>query len=193
MAKLNETVETIRETAIREIGDATQKMAKRKRDESDTLRDNAKRRREQDSDLANTVPAARVDSKGRPIPDDVKRLPSGKLPPNWQYAGKLYDGDKWTTDLKQKYPKGVRFTKDGFPDFSPYAQKTTKIDGGFSGRDADFAAADKATDTTRKYRRENKLTWHHHQDGTTLQLVPTDVHDAVRHAGGIALAKGRTK
>ncbi|WP_141780221.1 HNH endonuclease [Nocardioides albertanoniae] len=32
-----------------------------------------------------------------------------------------------------------------------------------------------------------------HQDGTTLQLVPTDVHDAVRHAGGIALAIGRTK
>lgn len=30
-------------------------------------------------------------------------------------------------------------------------------------------------------------TWHHHQDGTTMQLVPTDLHDAVRHTGWAAI------
>ncbi len=29
-------------------------------------------------------------------------------------------------------------------------------------------------------------TWHHHEDGNTMVLVPTDVHDLVRHCGGIS-------
>jgi hypothetical protein len=29
-------------------------------------------------------------------------------------------------------------------------------------------------------------TWHHHQNGKTLMLVPTDLHDAVKHGGGVA-------
>lgn len=29
-----------------------------------------------------------------------------------------------------------------------------------------------------------------HQDGHTMQLVPTDLHDAIRHAGGVAVKKG---
>jgi len=28
-------------------------------------------------------------------------------------------------------------------------------------------------------------TWHHHQDRTTMQLIPTELHDAFRHSGGV--------
>ena len=33
------------------------------------------------------------------------------------------------------------------------------------------------------------FTWHHVEDGRTLQLVPFDIHDAVRHTGGVAVLK----
>lgn len=193
MPKLNETVEEVRETAIRELRDVMEKLAARKRAEADNLRNNAQQRRDQDSDLAATVPTRNVDSRGREIPATVQRLPSGKLPSNWRYAGKIYDGPRWTEALKKKYPDGVRFTADAYPDFSPYALKTTKIDPHFDGNhSSDFSKADKAAGINEAYRQDNALTWHHHQDGTTLQLVPRDIHNAVKHAGGVALAKGRS-
>lgn len=34
-------------------------------------------------------------------------------------------------------------------------------------------------------------TWHHHQDVGRMQLVPRDVHDAVKHIGGTAMWRGR--
>jgi hypothetical protein len=37
-----------------------------------------------------------------------------------------------------------------------------------------------------KYRKDNKVTWHHHQDGKTLQLIKRDLHNAVKHLGGIS-------
>ncbi|MFD3511050.1 HNH endonuclease [Nocardia sp. NPDC058666] len=38
--------------------------------------------------------------------------------------------------------------------------------------------------------RPRGYTWHHHEDGVTMQLVPNGIHDAVRHAGGVAIQKG---
>lgn len=193
--RMSDAVEDARETAVRTLLNVMVNLAERKGKEADNLRDNANQRRDQDSDLAESVPSppTRTDSRGRPIPDTVQRLPSGKLPQNWRYAGKLYDGPRWTEALKKKYPAGVRFTPDAYPDFSPYALKTTKIDPYFDGNhSSDFSKADKAAGIDEAYRQDNALTWHHHQDGTTLQLVPRDIHNAVKHAGGVALAKGRS-
>lgn len=41
---------------------------------------------------------------------------------------------------------------------------------------------------------ENKLsykgyTWHHVEDGRTMQLIPQRLHNAVRHTGGCAIIK----
>ena len=30
------------------------------------------------------------------------------------------------------------------------------------------------------------FTWHHHQDGTTMQLVPKDIHAQTGHTGGFS-------
>lgn len=32
-------------------------------------------------------------------------------------------------------------------------------------------------------------TWHHVEDGRTMQLVPRDLHTAVKHTGGVAVIK----
>jgi filamentous hemagglutinin len=35
--------------------------------------------------------------------------------------------------------------------------------------------------------------WHHHESGEMMQLVPLDLHRAVRHTGGVAVIKSRSK
>jgi hypothetical protein len=136
--------------------------------------------------IAKTV---RKDSRGRIIPDGVERLPSGKLPANFEYAGKVYDGTKWTPKLAEKYPDGVRFTEDGFPDFKPYATHEVTFDPHFVGNHgSDFTDANRLAGLPEK---PDGYTWHHHQDGRTMQLIPTDLHRGVPHAGGVAISKGR--
>lgn len=115
--------------------------------------------------------------------DDVARLIDQKIltPRNAQYANKVYQPSNPT--ISAKYPNGVRFDSQGFPDFSPYAKKQVRIHqaGNYQG---DFKAADKLASITENYRKIMNLTWHHHQDRATMQLVPRDLHAAVRHTGG---------
>lgn len=44
-----------------------------------------------------------------------------------------------------------------------------------------------------KYRKENGLTWHECSDGKTMQLIPSEIHDACRHSGGVAEMKYRSE
>ncbi|WP_147358270.1 HNH endonuclease [Roseburia sp. 1XD42-34] len=102
---------------------------------------------------------------------------------NKKYAGKTYN---LSGDLAKKYPNGVKFTKEGFPDFSPYSKVSIKIDGLKGNTSSDFTAANKSIGlkaTPKGY------TWHHVEDGRTLMLVPTDLHQSVRHTGGAALIR----
>lgn len=134
-----------------------------------------------------TSQPTRRDSRGREIPDEVQRLPSGRLPANWHYAGRVYDGEHWTPDLAERYPDGVQFTNDGFPDFSPYATRTVTFDPQYQGNTTtDFTDANRLATLART---PDDYTWHHHQDTRTMQLVPTEIHDAVRHAGGRAILR----
>ncbi len=41
------------------------------------------------------------------------------------------------------------------------------------------------------YRKANNLTWHECPDGKTMQLVPSEIHDACRHSGGVSEQKYR--
>jgi hypothetical protein len=124
------------------------------------------------------------------VPEGVERLPSGRYPGNFTYAGKVYDGPHWTAALAAKYPQGVRFTADGFPDFAPYATHTVSIEPHFAGNyTTDLATA---TELAGLSTVPDGYTWHHHQDQRTMQLVPKDLHRAVRHAGGASIMKGRS-
>ena len=73
----------------------------------------------------------------------------------------------------KKHPvTGVPFDKEGFPDFSKWVEKEVKIK--FTGdRPADFRAAKAKAGFSST---PEGFTWHHHQDGTTMQLVPSDIH-----------------
>ena len=78
---------------------------------------------------------------------------------------------------------GIPFDKDGFPDFSNVSQKDVKIK--FTGdRYLDEIAANKAAGLKNT---PEGMTWHHHQDGTTMQLVPQKIHAETGHTGGFGL------
>ena len=114
---------------------------------------------------------------------------------NSEYAGKTKYLDD--TELAKKYPEGVKFTEAGYPDFSNYAVTTVKFE--FPSAEAlkantclnanynhDFTMANKAAgleSTPIGY------TWHHNEDMQTMQLIPTDLHQAIRHSGGVSLIK----
>jgi len=79
----------------------------------------------------------------------------------------------------------IPFDAQGFPDFSGVAKATVKIPQTGNYAD-DFAAANKAAGfsaTPKGY------TWHHHQDGFTMQLVPQDIHKGTGHTGSLGLGK----
>lgn len=88
----------------------------------------------------------------------------------------------------------VTYNKEGYPDFSPYAetlpngQKSVSIK--YTGsRSKDFRLADKAAGYTRDNPRPPGYTWHHNEDMTTMQLVNSKIHNVAQggfpHAGGI--------
>ncbi len=132
------------------------------------------------------------DSNWKPDPDSVplKANPEGKT---WEEIEDKYGMD------------GVKF-KDGEADFSEIAEATVEIDDFTGNRFENFAQADSKlaeqwnaegrdgrTDWTARdvaaYRKENNLTWHERSDMKTMDLVPSEVHNNIPHAGGISAWK----
>ena len=102
---------------------------------------------------------------------------------NKKYAGKTYE---LSGDLADKYPNGVKFGEEGFPDFEPYSIKKVTVNNLEGDAYYDFIKANEAagvSSTPKGY------TWHHVEDGRTLILVPSDLHGAVRHTGGALLIR----
>lgn len=112
------------------------------------------------------------------------QLVNGRKPINSKYAGEIFHLDG---DLAKKYPEGVSFTKEGFPDFSPYKKAEFTSDNLTGDVRIDNKIANKKLgfdETPEGY------TWHHVEDGKTMYLVPSDLHDKVRHTGGAAVSRG---
>jgi len=108
---------------------------------------------------------------------------------------------------------GIRF-RNGYPNFQPWSKATVKLEG-MSGLANDFSEADfslarrwanepppgtKAADFLKstgepnpaaieRYRVANRLTWHHHQGGNLMLLVPRDLHANIPHTGGASAAR----
>jgi hypothetical protein len=111
--------------------------------------------------------------------------------------------------------EGVRF-RNGYPNFSKWSVGQINL-GEMSGFADDFAEADAAfakgvmngtrepppgftrqdfifrdapnAAATQRYRQIAGLTWHHHQGGKLMLLVPTKLHANVPHTGGASAAR----
>ena len=98
---------------------------------------------------------------------------SSKIPPEWIYTD--WEGNTI------KYTDGFPDFKNGFP---PQVQKEFIIESGFEGRAKDFSKAGNPGIGN---------TWHHHQDGKTLQAVDSAIHRRFTHRGGISIKKSGGK
>ena len=149
--------------------------------------------RSDDSDAAvSSSPPPSEAKPAAPAPQTAKPAPA---PTPAAKAGAPAPGSGQTTLRNahlagKKHPKtGVPFDKDGYPDFRAAGMVKKEVKIKFSGaRKIDDSLANK----------EAKLpatpehhTWHHHQDGTTMQLVPTNIHQGTGHTGGFVITKKR--
>lgn len=94
--------------------------------------------------------------------------------------------------------------KNSYPVLEPYALETVRLKQITGGR-KDIAAADielakrfgkrrpngtPDKEWAEKYRRSHNLSWHHHEDGTTMLLIPRELHENLPHSGGASVARG---
>ncbi|WP_199544201.1 hemagglutinin repeat-containing protein [Paraburkholderia kururiensis] len=113
-------------------------------------------------------------------------LVNGRYPINSKYAGQEYPVENLPPELQEKYPQGVQFNSQGFPDFSPYARAKVSVEGLTGDYSKDAALSNKAAGFSQT---PDGYVWHHVEDAETMLLIPQDIHDAVRHTGGAAVLK----
>ena len=83
----------------------------------------------------------------------------------------------------KRHPEtGIPFDADGYPDFSSVSIETVTI----RFADPSNRALDATTASAVAGLRETPegYTWNYHRDGTTMQLVPSDIHRRTGRAGG---------
>ncbi|HLG54765.1 MAG TPA: DUF4157 domain-containing protein [Vicinamibacterales bacterium] len=140
------------------------------------------------------------------------RLPAAKKG-KWGVNGDGVAGQgPWYPDDKHAayaFTKGQPINyENGFPNLTPWAD--THISITMKGNAEDFIEADRlgaelafkrdpaqfgtngAPDPAKftAYRRDTGFTWHHKENGTTMQLVPTALHASIPHLGGSSLSRG---
>jgi DNase/tRNase domain of colicin-like bacteriocin len=94
--------------------------------------------------------------------------------------------------------------KNGFPIFDKWKVGEVKLPKMKGNHGSDFSKADELfaqkqgwykpngkidAQRVKDLRDTQKLTWHHHEDKTTMQLVPADLNNGISHTGGAALVK----
>ncbi|TKC98280.1 PAAR-like domain-containing protein [Polyangium fumosum] len=108
-----------------------------------------------------------------------------------QNGGTVRDNPDGSTTFRRKDGVEVTYDKDGFPDFTRYRHpEVNDVQIEFTGKySKDEALADKAAGINKKFRDSQDYTWHHHQDGKTMQLIEREVHKDFFHTGGMSGAR----
>lgn len=106
---------------------------------------------------------------------------------NYKYAGNLMSPTGANADfIKAKYGD-IYMSKSGFAIFDDYAIARVKISD-LTGIDtSDIQKANRLHHGTSESIKG--YTWHHLEDGETLILIPTELHDAYKHTGGASLIR----
>jgi hypothetical protein len=87
---------------------------------------------------------------------------------------------------QSQYVGGIYYDEHGFPDFTPYSEVNVRVE--LTGsRYSDEQLANQLAGFNET---PSGYSWHHHQDGQTMMLVPTDIHKvrSTPHTGGFATA-----
>ncbi|RSK31951.1 T7SS effector LXG polymorphic toxin [Bhargavaea beijingensis] len=127
-------------------------------------------------------------------PDAVSKeelLTKPKNSPNprkWiEKGGRVYIDKDGTWIYQHSDGHFVRYP-NGFPDFKEAGFVKQEINiGRFESYNTDFKRADELAPNGPRDAKNN--TWHHHQDGKTMQEINKEIHKEYTHRGGMALKK----
>jgi RHS repeat-associated protein len=124
-----------------------------------------------------------------------------KSSPNWdkwkEKGGTITPHPDGSVTFTRKDGVSVKYNKDGYPDFSPFAVHNVPVPGLQGNHGSDFKSANEAAriGTTQKIPAPytDTHTWHHHENGIDMLLVPKTIHNAplggFPHAGGVSNSK----
>ncbi len=141
-----------------------------------------------DDEQASIVSAAALSAMGGVGFNSRIRPVNGRAPINSKYANTTIPLKDLPEKIREKYPHSIHFNGAGFPDFSRYSIKNVVIEPGRS-RKVDYRRADIAAGYNSEKPRPKGYVWHHNEHVGYMQLVPSDLHEAVKHTGGIAKQK----
>ncbi|SIO29874.1 HNH endonuclease [Vannielia litorea] len=106
-------------------------------------------------------------------------------------GGTIHQNRDGSVTYTNRQGQAVTYDNRGYPDFSPHRVDSTTLPGGFQSRSADFRAANNQTGRGQYGDRSPPgQTWHHHEDGVTMELLPRALHRQFTHAGGISNTHG---
>ena len=135
-----------------------------------------------------------VHNAGKCLSQLAKRLPKTKGKWLGEAGESVWKSTKKA--VKKIAPDGVPF-KNGFPDFSKWSKgkmKFKNLDGTAKDFDKVYERVAKQKGLknktqAKKYLKDKGLTPHHHQDGKTIELIPTALHSNVPHSGGASILR----
>ena len=132
-----------------------------------------------------TESAGETFSQGSNIPDELMETKPKNSPAvnRWLENGGTITIENGTWKYTNSQGVSVLY-KNGYPDFLGSGLVVQEVDiGGFRNRSADFRLADKMAPNGPI---SPDSTWHHHEDGRTLQEVDKSIHRNFTHRGGIS-------
>ena len=127
-----------------------------------------------------------AESRGESIKDAVAAYAKNNTITNVKYAGGVMVPTGNVDDILARYGQ-INMSSKGFPIFDKYAVARVEISNLTGDEAADIARANMLHHGTQQS--IPGYTWHHLEDGKTLILIPSDLHEAYRHTGGAALIR----
>ena len=125
--------------------------------------------------------------RGRTIASVVEKYQKNNTMRNLKYAGGVMvpavDDPNY---ILNKYGQ-IKMSRYGFAVFDEHSIARVVIDDLTGDEDIDLALANMKHHGTKQS--IPGYTWHHLEDGKTLILIPTELHDAYKHTGGAALIR----
>lgn len=106
---------------------------------------------------------------------------------NSKYAGSLMEPVGDNSEYIKKTYGDIFMSESGFPIFDEYAIARVELDDLTGIESQDIPRANRL-----RFGSAASLegyTWHHLEDGRTLILIPTELHEAYRHTGGASLIR----
>lgn len=142
--------------------------------------------------------AAKDGVKIKTLEKKPKKIPKPRKPneKKWRKkGGTIKQNRDGSVTYTNKNGQSVTYNKDGYPDFGPHEKGRVEIEN-MKGDKTDFTKADKAYRNKigdQSWKKPDDMTWHHNQDGKTMQLVNSELHEEFQHTGGASISRNAAK